>query len=397
MKIQNNKKTKITTTIIAALVIGLIMSSPMTVLSNVNAQIQSVSSTHGRNIVLDQPSSTQVPVQKQLRDELMTKLKVAQSESSKAEISSELGKIDVSVQQWFKDHENPTKEKIVREKQDVLDDVLAGKATDTGLHLTQNLPWSVVTYDYADNALEVSIVPQYFNSTTIPKYFEMIRSIVGDQIDVALSPQNYPQTTTCTGYTATCSPMEGAIQYGPSGCSIMYAATYNSQKGFVSAGHCVSASQSITQPSGGSTVGSVVATKYVNNTNCDCSFIANNTSRNINNQVLGYTPTPNNTAPPFVGMSVTMCGTGTLGCSSGSVVGIHVQIKDMTTHIIVKDTIESSYTSIGGDSGGPVISGTALVGVQSSHNTMTGHSFASPVGDIVSSPNFSGLTWCFSC
>ena len=52
----------------------------------------------------------------------------------------------------------------------------------------QNLPWSGITYDYANNALEVNILPQYFNAGELPKYFEKIRSIVGNEIDISLSP-----------------------------------------------------------------------------------------------------------------------------------------------------------------------------------------------------------------
>ena len=54
-----------------------------------------------------------------------------------------------------------------------------------------SLPWSTIGYDCVDNALEVGIPPQYFDEDSLQKYFEVVRSIVGYSIDVALSQQAY--------------------------------------------------------------------------------------------------------------------------------------------------------------------------------------------------------------
>jgi hypothetical protein len=88
---------------------------------------------------------------------------------------------------------NPTKEKLIREKVQILTDALLDEETKYGgfENRTQNLPWSGIGYDCMDNALEVYILPQYFNSDSFPKYFEKIRSIVGNTIDVVLSPEEY--------------------------------------------------------------------------------------------------------------------------------------------------------------------------------------------------------------
>lgn len=380
-------KTKISVVIVSALVIGLVFSSPLTMLTNVNAQVQSTPSTSGMNIILDKPSSTQVPVQKQLRDELMSELKTTQSESSKNAINSELGKIDASVLKWFQDRADPLKEKLVREKQQILENALMTGGI--------NLPWSAIGYDYVDHALELGIIPQDFTSDKTSAYFVAIRSIVGDQINVSLSPQQYSIPDTCTGYRVACTPMEGGIQIQNANTtdwgSIMYAATYNGQKGFMSAGHFGNAGDNVKQPNSGSVIGKVKKSTWINGTNCDCSFSAN-TTRNISKQVHGYTPTPNNTAPPFVGMSVTLCGAGSQGCISGSVTSTGNTVKYSPSNIIVKDLIGSSYSSVGGDSGAPVISGTALVGVHSGLGTSA---WSQPVADVAS--NFSGLTWCFTC
>ncbi|MDE2588639.1 MAG: hypothetical protein KGL95_03090, partial [Patescibacteria group bacterium] len=302
--------------------------------------------------------------------------------------------IDTSVQQWFKNHEDPVKEKIVREKQDVLVDVLDGKTPNNGL-LAQSLPWSIIGYDYSDNALEVGIIPQDFTPSAMSQYFKEIRSVVGDQIDIALSPQDSPHLTSCTGFRVACTPMEGAIQIEDTSTlmwgSIMYPAKYNNQYGFVTAGHYVNHGDSIEQPVGGSTVGTGVGTEWFNGTNCDCSFSSNSTD--ISGQIKGYSTTISATASPFGGMSVTMCGAGTQGCSSGSVVSTNVSVKYSPSNYVVNHLIESSYSAMDGDSGGPVVSGSDLVGDQSGKNSL--NTFASPVGLIAS--DFSGLTWCFGC
>ncbi|MDE1814930.1 MAG: hypothetical protein KGI05_09760, partial [Thaumarchaeota archaeon] len=56
----------------------------------------------------------------------------------------------------------------------------------------QHLPWSTIGYDYVHNSLEVTILPEYFTTDAIPKYFEKIRSIVGNDVDITLSPLPYP-------------------------------------------------------------------------------------------------------------------------------------------------------------------------------------------------------------
>ncbi len=90
---------------------------------------------------------------------------------------------------------NPAKEKRVREKQEILQEALSppGKQHGKFGNMTQNLPWSFIGYDCQDNTLEVGILPKYFTEDLIPKYFEIIRSIVGYSIDIALSPQEYAQ------------------------------------------------------------------------------------------------------------------------------------------------------------------------------------------------------------
>jgi hypothetical protein len=88
---------------------------------------------------------------------------------------------------------NPAKEKLIREKQKILGDTLLAQEEKYGgfKNRTQHLPWSFLGYDCVDNALEVGILPKYFTADLIPKYFEIIRSIVGNSIDVVLSPEEY--------------------------------------------------------------------------------------------------------------------------------------------------------------------------------------------------------------
>ncbi len=90
---------------------------------------------------------------------------------------------------------DPQKEKLAREKQQILVDTLIFEEERYGgfQNRTQNFPWSGISYDYVDNALEVHILPEFFNADAFPKYFEKIRSIVGNDIDVAISPLPYAE------------------------------------------------------------------------------------------------------------------------------------------------------------------------------------------------------------
>ena len=88
---------------------------------------------------------------------------------------------------------DPQKEKVAREKQTILENALMTKESqyEGFQNRVHHLPWSSIGYDYVDNALEVTILPDYFNTNNLPKYFEEIRSIVGNDIDIALSPLPY--------------------------------------------------------------------------------------------------------------------------------------------------------------------------------------------------------------
>lgn len=92
---------------------------------------------------------------------------------------------------------DPQKEKMVREKQKILEDALIAEQNKHGgfQNRTYDLSWSAIGYDYVDHALEVSILPDFFNTDNLPKYFEKIRNIVGHEIDIALSPMAYANLT----------------------------------------------------------------------------------------------------------------------------------------------------------------------------------------------------------
>ena len=88
---------------------------------------------------------------------------------------------------------DPQKEKVVRERQKILEDALMTKETQYGgfQNRVHHLPWSSIGYDYVDHALEITILPDYFNTDNLPRYFEEIRGIAGNDIDIALSPSSY--------------------------------------------------------------------------------------------------------------------------------------------------------------------------------------------------------------
>src|SRR5574338_1102654 len=79
-------------------------------------------------------------------------------------------------------------------------------------------------------------------SEYIPKYTKLIRSIVGNEVNLVLGPGELEKPIACTSRTASeCEPIKGGVEVeidNASICSVMFKATYNSKTGFPTAGHC---------------------------------------------------------------------------------------------------------------------------------------------------------------
>lgn len=301
---------------------------------------------------------------------------------SHTDIPLELNEKDLV--QWFVTNTDVEKKTLAREKQDELSDALF----PNGVVEKESIPVTSIGYDYKDNALEVTIDPPMFTDENIPQYIAKIRSIVGNDIDVTISPAEYATPTACASRTGTCTPLKGGVEYGSSGCTVGFAATYQGKSGFITAGHCVDGKtgEDIKQPIRGNVVGEVRREVYHGYTRCDCAFISVNIP--MDDGIFGLID-PSATSNPFTGMYVKKSGVAT-GVTSGSVVddSVNIAYSDGT---YVRNVVKATYNSDRGDSGSPVMSGSSLVGIHSAANTSAAY-FSNQKYVFT---YFGGLSWGF--
>ena len=153
------------------------------------------------------------------------------------------------------------RKRLPEKKQDILTDALLEESLEKTLDKADRLPWATIGYDYVDNALEVTIASDKFTEPNITKYLKKIRTIVGDEVDITLSPADVSVPDCAPGRCSTTNPIKGGVEFdtttsGP--CTVGFKATYDGDTGFVSAGHCGDNTPStVNQPWGGTDVGEV--------------------------------------------------------------------------------------------------------------------------------------------
>lgn len=312
--------------------------------------------------------------------------------NQRSDNSIPLDKSEKELTKWFVDQTDPIKKKLAKDKKKNLVDALIVQEKSIGKTARLNsIPIIGVGYDYIDNSLEISIDSAKFNEKNIAKYIKKIRSVIGDEIDITISPSELAETTACDSRTDTCTPLKGGVEYGPSGCSTGFAATYQGKSGFLTAGHCDvgDAGNDAQQPQNGSVIGTIEKETFWGNTRCDCGFIS--VTGSMDDGIFGLSD-PNTTGSPFNGMSVTMSGV-TSGISSGTVTDSDYDVYYTDEGIWFREAVKTNYGSDGGDSGAPVISGSSLVGIQSGKVVGSSISFFTNVNNV--GIYFSGLTWDF--
>lgn len=147
----------------------------------------------GKNIILDKPSTMYTPSYRNEYRILDEQLEKTSSEKEKIKLKKEYMKIEKKAKKWFADHVDPKKEKKVREKQRLLEDTLMNEAYDeeTVKQLRQSLPFTSIGYDHINNSLEVCIEPEKFKKEIIEESIKKIRGIIGDEIDLTISPKGF--------------------------------------------------------------------------------------------------------------------------------------------------------------------------------------------------------------
>ncbi|WP_236796905.1 S1 family peptidase [Amycolatopsis sp. GM8] len=158
---------------------------------------------------------------------------------------------------------------------------------------------------------------------------------------------------------------------------------FSVEGGFVSAGHCGSAGDTVTGPDG-SAMGTFAGSEFPGN---DYSFVQTNSSWNPTSTVDGY----GNPDVTVTGSSA--AGVGSSVCRSGSTSGWHcgtIQATNQTVNYqegTVTGLTETNACAEPGDSGGSWVSGSQAQGVTSGGSgdcTSGGTTFFQPVNEILS-------------
>ena len=392
------------------LVLGLLtaLMIPIAGMSFVDAQTSN-DSTIGKNFIKNEISSESIPLDRERVKEINIDINNKDlSMAQKASLQEELDTIGQDLRDWHEKNNDPIKEKLAREKQELLNSIILGETsnTDEEQKLLDSIPFTTIRYDYVDNALEITIEPEKHNPENISKYIQNIRKLIGYEVDLTLSPAPHPMQNGCSSRSSFCDEPEGGMRFGVDGygvgqyCSIGFRATYNNELGFVTAGHCLAdlSGEDVVQPNGGTTIGWVEFEEYDDSggNSYDAGFVAmDDEVAEMSDNIFG-TSNPNTTKNASFGMQVTMSG-GTSEVKTGYVTAENVTADYGASY--VTQLVAASYDADGGDSGSPVImfeSGVAkLVGIHSgTENPESGNDAFFTRQEKVTS-EISGLAWDF--
>ncbi len=148
----------------------------------------------GVNIIKYENSAASIPLYKEEMNELLKKYTDATSDTEKEEQMEQLEEIGKTIEDWYAEHADCEKKEKVMEKQELLIDTLLEEKAEIGRKKQKEmLAFTAIGYDYVNHSLEVSIDPEMFNEKNIKKYITKIRSIIGDEIDLTISPAPYAQ------------------------------------------------------------------------------------------------------------------------------------------------------------------------------------------------------------
>ena len=390
-----------TSKIILLAVIFSAIVIPLTIMGSADA-----ANNIGKTVIKNQPQNSDIPLFDE-RQTLFKTLDSLENESNRANVEKQIEVLNAKIQTWYDERFDQAKYDLAIKSKTILRENLKDLQSGKGdMEAYEILPWVTRGYDYENNALEVRIDSKYFTEENIPKYIKTIRSLVGDEVDITVGPGEMRVAEACTSRsTSECEPIQGGVRVEADNAetgTVGYKATYNSKTGFITAGHMFvdssgnqRAGTTIQQhPASTTDIGNLETNNLFKGvaTWCDCAFVSElSATRSMSNGVYGMT-TPTTTANPFVNMGVTMSG-GFTGTSSGSVTNINLDYcydldGNGSCETAVNDAIVASYSSQGGDSGSPIMSGNTLVGMHvASSGTFMKHNAVTN--------SFPGLTWGF--
>jgi hypothetical protein len=346
-------------------------------------------------IVLEEPATEQnQDLQRilEIQNELETSMELgidvtgleAESNAIKERIRSTVPTISTNLQ------------KTLDARHSILDDYIIEKINSKGVQDTvRNFPVNSVSTDMENNALRVGVHKALIDEKNAEQIMKQVRDVVGYDIDVTLVAEEPYLTNACSSQTGDCEPIKGGVKIvidGSEVCSSGFKASYDGKTGFVTAGHCGDANDSVGNPSGWfwDDLGDIYEEHFEHNSYCDCAFVDSDES--VDDQIYSGYEVDAATNPGYWDAVIMK------GQTSGSKAGF-VSATSYSTYVdgvYIKDMVQTTYVASGGDSGGPIMeSGTTtpeLHGIQSGSNGNSSVFSKSTRAD----DEFSGLTWTFT-
>ena len=401
---KNNKKmTSMTKTILFA---GLIMTLmiPVTGMSIANA---ANGNNAGKDYIHNIQSTTLLPIDENRLQEINEELNRDDiTPEERDSLDGELNDMEANLKTWFQAHENAAKEQQARDAQSILVDILARDSQDSTKQLLNSIPITGIGYDYVHNSLEIIVETEKFNPQEFKGHIEIIRTMVGNDVDVTMSPGDFATFEACSR-TTHCDEIEGGVQWDLVGestpCTVGFAAEFNNEVGFVTAGHCLvdRIDEDVVQPSGDPTViGTAFDTLFATSGNiqCDCGFVEIDEDEvEMSDNIFGtanpnsvYTDSNDNIVN--IGSRVKMSG-GLSGVQEGFVTDLNWSQPAAPFSSVVLNLVQTTYSSQGGDSGSPVLESNTnkLAGIHSGSDSTRAYF----VPESIVSANMIGLNWLF--
>lgn len=323
------------------------------------------------------------------------------SESEKQSLAQQMTELQDRI---YEKITNVPSEKLaeIEKNREIFNKAYLEKLNNIGFEdIRAELPYSTLGVDREEQAIRFGFTADYLTDENITSYFQKIRDILGNDMDIVITSSERYTTAACTSQTSNCDPLVGGIKINMDweDCSIAFKAKRNTDNGFVTAGHCSngSASPNLTVYQAGwpRNVGVLTVEEFHTNSYCDCAFVKVNSGITVDDTIYSNIE-PLAVGTPTVGTAVTAKGFAS-GTKSG-------QITDSSEDVWVSDSDEGSiylrdqlivdFVVSDGDSGGIVYknSNKDLMGIISAKGSTT--SIISKASRATT--EISGLSWDFT-
>jgi len=222
------------------------------------------------------------------------------------------------------------------------------------------IPWSGLGTSKTSQAVEISIVDENPES-----YRPLIEELIGEDVPLIIKQGAKNPFTSCSSRTTDCSDLQGGLRItknlGGGICTLGFAVTYDSDEGFLTAGHCYAINADVNQPHAvDPKIGEVTARtwSYLG----DIGFINQTSGDTWDDDTIYAGPNSEYTG---IDTNVNPSSTAIIAMSGASSDFIDWGVVDSTNHTCSDGTVSASgmYLTTGtqalvGDSGAPVFNPT---------------------------------------